>query len=94
MTGEVRSKRGWLRSEYLRRGYREQHAVIVDGVKHAVELLFDPTRGGYVTTYRIDDASASVIEAHEWQVASNLVLAREKFDEFTDQIARLTLDKN
>lgn len=84
------SRRGWLRSDALRNGHAEQHAVMVGRVRHVVELRFDRGRGGFVTTYKIDDPSAYVIECHEWQVAENLPLAREKFAGYVERVRALT----
>lgn len=86
----ARTKRGWLRADALQGGLREQHAVIVDGIRHTVELRHDVRYSGFVTTYGIDDPSVPIVSVEEWRTFTDLPLAREKFEAFVAQVDGLT----
>lgn len=76
-----RNRRGWLKSDALKAGLKDQFAVQKGEVVHTVEILHDVRQGGFVLQHVALFTDSDVREVHAWQVGTNLPLARTLFDD-------------
>lgn len=72
-----RNSAGYLKQDALRMGVPEQYAVIQDGERHVVEIVWDRDRGGAVARHLV--AKDGHDEVTEWQCGADVSLAREHF---------------
>lgn len=70
-------ERGYLKRDALRMGVPEQFAIIKDGEKHVVEIIWDRARGGVVTRHVV--VKPDMDEVQEWQCGDDVDAARRHF---------------